>query len=61
MEVCDYFDKLEKVVEGDDSVEEHEERFWNLEHIFHLTGGSWLEVSNAVVADIADGAACKRR
>lgn len=59
LEICNDFDDLEEVVEGDDGVEEHEEGLRNLEDIVHLAGCPRLEVADAVVANIANSASCE--
>lgn len=43
------------MVESYDRVEEHEERFGNVEDVLHLPGRAWLEVSNTIIAHIANG------
>ena len=43
------------MVESYDCVEEHEERFGNLEDVFQFPGSPWLEVSNTIIANIANG------
>lgn len=53
--MCDDLDLLKEMVEGDDSVKEHEEGFWHLEDVLQRASGLWLKVFDAVVGDIADG------
>ena len=59
MEICYDFDDLEVVVEGNDRIEEHKEGFGDLENVFHLPHRLWLEVSNTIIAHVADGSSCK--
>ena len=60
-DVCYYFDDLEEMIESDDRIEEHEQGFWNMENIFHLPSRPWLEISDAIVANIADCSSSKWR
>ena len=60
MQIGDDLDDLEEVVEGDDGVEEHEERFGNAQDVFQGSRRPRLEVAHAVVAYVADGAAGER-
>lgn len=43
------------MIESHDCVEEHEQRFGNLENIFHFPSCPRLEISNTVIAHIANG------
>ena len=56
MDVGDNLDDLEEVIEGYNGVEEHEERFGNLENVFHFAGCAGLEIADTVIADVAYGA-----
>lgn len=49
------------MVEGYDGVEEHEEAFWDAEDVFQGSCRFGLEVSDAVVAYVADCTASEGR
>jgi len=55
VEICYNLDELKEVVEGNDGIEKHEEGFGDFENILHLARCPWLEVSDAVVANISNG------
>lgn len=52
MDVGDYFDGGEGMVEGDDGVEEHEETLGDFENILHGPSRPRLKVADAVISDI---------
>ena len=54
MYICNDLDHLEEVVESHNCVEEHEKGFGHLKDVFHFPGCSGLEVSNTVIAHIAN-------
>lgn len=59
MKICYDLDHLEEVVEGNNRIEEHEEGFGDVENVFHLPSRFGLEVSNTIVADIANCSTCE--
>lgn len=61
MQVGDDGDGLVEVVDGDDGVEEHEEGLGELEYVFERPCCFRFEVLDAVVADVAYGAASEWR
>lgn len=61
MQVCDYFYCLIEVIEGNNGIEEHEERFRDLEDVSHVPFGARLEIANAIIANVAYGASSERR
>jgi hypothetical protein len=58
-EIRHHFDDLEEVVEANDSLEEHEQAFRNVEDIFQWTRNFRLEVADAVIANVTDCTAGK--
>jgi hypothetical protein len=59
VDVGEDVDAGEEVVEGDDGVVEEENGFRDTDGVGEIgTGGLRLEVADAVVADVADGATC---
>lgn len=61
VEIGDDLDFLVEMVEGDDGIEEHKQRLWDLKDIFQGTCCFRFEVADTIVADVANCSSSQRR
>lgn len=61
MEEGHHPDLLEEVIDGYDSIEEHEEALGDVQDIFQVSLGLGLEVLDAIVSHIANSSSGQRR
>lgn len=49
-------DGRESMIEGNYGIKKHEQGLGNLEYIPHRPSRAWLEIADAIISDVADGA-----
>lgn len=60
MNIRDDFYGGEGMIESNDGIKKHEERFGDMKYIFHRPSCSRLEVSNTIISDVANGSSGQR-